>query len=173
MNYKNRMQLQLIKKYRCTTAEISHDFTGLVLNMLTKYSSLEIRMFGSVTGAADLKITLNGATSGFRSDQIHQDTTTISGIQNASTAAWEIIPAEILDVSGRNFLANITITSLGIDADKFAINAQCGAPNEGIIITIGDFDLTSSAGIITSILFALSANTWNIGTEILIYGTLR
>ena len=165
----NGGKLEHIATYRAGSAESSHNFTSLNINLDTAYSKLILVISGRATAALNLNMFLNSTTTGgsYNFDILLQDSTTVSGVNSVNQNKCELIPSELIDAA-RTINVTAEITSEGFNT-VFCYKWMGGATSEGLVVGNGN-NVSGSGTVITAVGFDTSTSTWQAGTQADLYG---
>ena len=162
--------LEKLGSYRATSTENNKSFTSLSLDLDVDYSYLIVTVCGEMSGNAAMSIGLNGVTgTAYDYTYIRNAGGTLSGAEANNQGHIHFAGSALLTTND-DFNFQILIKYTGATANLFSVIVNGGAvgTNTGNQNTTGFADAGGST--ITAVDIDLTASTWEIGTQIDLYG---
>ncbi len=160
--------MRLIDTHQATGTESTYTVTQ-PMDLLLKYSEILILINGEATAAFDLLLKYNSVTDLYHYNYIKNDSTTVTGVNATSQAAWIIADKEgIINVATGKYNVRVHLTS----ADDSIIQGTFqNYGNEAS--SIGGISQSNAIAAITSLTISTSTSTWKAGAQINTYGIPR
>ena len=164
-------KLEHIGTYTCSSAESSHDFSSLSLDLDGTYSKLKLIISGTLTAAQDLQLVIDGRTTGgaYNFTYVQNDVSTVTGADTINQNTAAMFTSDLGVGAGSIFMCEVEIYWNGEYAQVIDYNFKSIVTGEGLRTGGGHMTQTSGGSVIDTIGFASSSN-WKVGTQINLYG---